>query len=313
MNKYKFWLDTETTGLKAEIHQILEYAIIVEDYKGNRVEELEVKINLRPFVNPEKGALETNKIDPYSKEWISAAVSEEMAAEKLARLCKKYTVGNSKPKIIAYNADFDISHIRMMFRRHGILFERCFNPTAFDPMKTAKAYINKKIINTRLITTAKRSYNSAKLEDVAAALNVSTDKPAHRALNDVETLILVTREIYKLATNKSLYEAEAEPERFVYGEVHNVVLDAPTGLNSSHVKVVKNFVDKTKVLVFDLADYERIGLAPSNMKLLDYSLIVDKLPSVEADSNKLDSVFSSNMDFIQAKIKEFSSQPSVAV
>lgn len=292
-----------------EMSQILEYAVIVEDNAGNFVETCEIKVLLRSFINPSKEALAINKIDPYSYEWKNSAISEERAAEKLANLCEKYTVEGVRPVIAAYNATFDCNHIKMMFSRHGILFEECFNSAVIDPMKTAKDLVSSKLIITKVLTKEAKgrkpsSYSSAKLEDVSVALGVNTGKDAHRALNDVETLILTTRAMYKLLFSRQMFEPSLNFNKFSFGKSATLIIESPSeGLKPRPVTVVKNDFDQKQITFVDLLDYEKIGLSPSNLKTVSYSLIFDEIELDAENFEKLEHIFDSNKSYYTDRVK----------
>ena len=310
MKHFRFWLDTETSGLKPEMSQILEYAVVVEDNTGSIVETLEVKLLLRPFINPSKEALECNNIDPYSAEWKASAISEYSAAEKLADLCEKYSVEGVRPVIVAYNAQFDVGHLKMMFTRHGITFEACFNPAVIDPLKTAKDLVNSKAIITKILTKAAApgrkaaTYSSAKLEDVAAALGVEKVKEAHRALADVETLLDATRRMFKLMFSKPMTESSINFNKLSHGKSANLIIESVNeGLKARPVKVLKNDFDQKQIIFVDLLDYQRIGLSPSNLKTVSYCLIFDEVALDQESQEKLESIFHDNQNYYVERIK----------
>jgi DNA polymerase III epsilon subunit-like protein len=304
VKKYRFWLDTETTGLKPELHQILEYAAIIEDEKGVEVERTEMKILLKPFVKPEPKALETNKIDPYSDSWIMESVKEEVAAKNLAELAMKYTVDGIKPSFTAYNALFDKSHVEVMLRRHQLKFEDLFNKNLVDPYSTAKRLVAEGLVKTVML---KRKNGvmapSVKLIDVAAALNLTGKEEAHRALADTETLRNVTRELYKIAVGKSLYDADPCPHTYEPGKIISIVSESQQfGLKIRPLKVLKNIPSEKKFVVFDLADYEKVGLFGSNIKTVDYENVLDQVETDPAKVAEVDDIYNGNLEYLQARI-----------
>jgi DNA polymerase III epsilon subunit-like protein len=310
MKHYRFWLDTETTGLRPEMSQILEYAVVVEDNLGEIVETLEVRLLLKPNINPSKEALEINKIDPYSSAWRSSAITEERAAEKLADLCEKYSFEGVRPVIVAYNAFFDCDHLRMMFARHGIIFESCFNSAVIDPLKTAKDLVAKKKLETKILTKAAAkgrkpvSYSSCKLEDVANALGVNTGKAAHRALNDVETMLAATRAMFKLMFDKEMFKTSLTMNKLSFGKAANLIIESSAdGLRQRPVVVIKNDFDQKQITFLDLLDYERIGLSPSNLRTISYSVIFDEVDLDKDDAEKLDHIFDSNKSYYTDRVK----------
>jgi hypothetical protein len=212
--------------------------------------------------------------------------------------------------IVAYNADFDVNHVKVMFSRHGIPFEACFNAVVIDPMKTAKNLVNSKTIITKILTKAAApgrkgaNYSSAKLEDVAEALGVEKVKDAHRALADVETLLEATRRMFKLMFSKSMFESSINFNRLSHGTSVNLIIESPSdGLKARPVKVLKNDFDQKQIVFIDLLDYQRIGLSPSNLKTVSYCLIFDEVELDQESQEKLESIFQENQNYYVDRVK----------
>lgn len=305
LKKHRFWLDTETTGLMALQNQLLEYAVIVEDEQGNELERCEAKIRLKPSVRPEPAALETNKIDPYSDDWISEAITEQEAAQNLFDLAKKYTSEGHKPILSAYNAPFDKGHIAAMLQRYQINFDDCFNKNMTDPYSTAKRLVDEGIIQTRTVRRKNgKEAKSVKLEHVAEALKLQSADAAHRALADTETLIRVTREMYRLVTNRSIYEAQSNPHTYEPTKIVSIISDSQSaGFKLRPLMVLLNKVEEKKFLALDLADYQKVGLFASNLKWIEYDQVFDEIETEEKIKNEIKDVYESNLDYYTDRTK----------
>lgn len=302
MAKNRIFLDVETSGLKALQNQVLEYAAIAVDANGFKLDSIEVRIRLKSFVRPEPGALAANKINPFSEDWKKNSIEEERAAELLADFCEKHSINGNRPTFTAYNAMFDKDHISMMFKRHGIDFDSHFDGVS-DPLKTAKRLVGEGKIVTRFISKGKGGYHSAKLEDVSEALGTKSEGPAHRAMSDTVTLMNTFFKLYALVTGKSYGETKANPELYEEGQILNIISDSSeSGLKLRHIKVIRNNKNDHKLVAFDLDDYERIGLCPSNVRTFNYETIIDQSEIEFLASTKLEEVFISNKSYIDSKL-----------
>ena len=276
---YRFFYDCETSGRQAQKSQVLEYAAVIEDNFGQQVETVEIKILLKPGHIAEPEALRINKIDPYSLEWINSAISEKEAAKKLFELSQKYKVNDVRPIFIAYKVDFDKGHAAEMFFRHSLNFYDSFNSSLVDPLKTAQFLIKKEKLKTKIIENAKgKLYNSAKLVDVADALQIKVEN-AHRALSDAQTLQSVTHKLYEIYTGKPFSSADANPSLYKKNQVIYVVSDsAKSGLKKRYLKIVENSPALGQLKAIDISDYADNGKSPSNLRTFNYATIIDELP-----------------------------------
>jgi DNA polymerase III epsilon subunit-like protein len=295
----KIWGDTETTALHALVAQILEYAMIAQSSTGVELDRADVKLLLKPSIKPDPKALEINKIDPYSDDWIMEAISEEKALKKLIELCQKHVVDGEKPMLCAYNARFDRDHLRVMFSRYKLNFDDYFHTELFDPMITVKRLVDKGIIKTKMkVRKDGREAASYKLEDVAEALGVQSDKAAHRAIIDTETLIRVSLEVYRLVTGRSLYQADPKPAKYESGAVLGLIMDSQSGIVVKPVKVLYNKPESGKLIVFDLSDHAKNNLCASNVQTIKYSQIWDQSLLEEKDRESIEDIYETDLDFI---------------
>jgi len=103
------FLDTETTGLDPQTHEIIEIAIITE-YRSGRVYEWHTKIKPAHIERAHPKALEVNG---YSEEaWADAPTFDQVAVEIGRRLSDVVVVGHNVP--------FDLDMVNVGLKRAGV-------------------------------------------------------------------------------------------------------------------------------------------------------------------------------------------------
>lgn len=102
--------DIETTGLNATNDRIIEIG-------AARVNNFEIVDTFQTFVNPERNIPEKiTKLTGIDDTMVKDAISQEEALRKFAEFC------GEAPVLIAHNAKFDCSFIRMGCTRHNVNF-----------------------------------------------------------------------------------------------------------------------------------------------------------------------------------------------
>jgi len=106
----RIFIDTETTGLNPELHEIIEIGIIVEDSKGNLIESIHLKIR------PERGNFDERaiKINGFSWENWADSKSFETHCNMLFEL-----LSDKNSVIIGHNPKFDYEFLEESFFRCG--------------------------------------------------------------------------------------------------------------------------------------------------------------------------------------------------
>lgn len=168
----RVFLDTETTGLDPDKHELIEFAAIKHHPSDDTVEVLEFKIRPENIKTASPVALEVNG---YTEEGWSDAISISDALPQI----KDFIYGCI---VIGHNVSFDLGFIRASFKRHGL--GRSLVRSA-DTLHMAREYLwNKGLPNF-------------KLESVCDYYGVS-NAGAHTALADVIRCKEVFDRMYKL-------------------------------------------------------------------------------------------------------------------
>lgn len=293
---FRFWVDTETTGLDHFHDQILELAGVVDDADGNEVDRFEFRIKLKHGVTPGPKAIVINQINPYSKEWVQNSLTEHEAAKRFAALAKKYTTKDGlKPFFTAYNADFDKDKCAVMLSCSGIKFSSLFNKSVFDPAKTAKQLTGSGKLVTVLNQYNKYSYS---LEEVAKALGEKYEGQAHRALTDVLVMKKVARKLFKMATGHEMHGLSASPKEYKVGSVVKIVTDSKSsGAKIRHVYILENNQDKEHIIGIDEDDIKiNHGFSDTAVRQFNYGTIIGEMNPNEDAAQSLISIAKQNKD-----------------
>jgi DNA polymerase-3 subunit alpha (Gram-positive type) len=169
-------LDIETTGLSFRTEKITEIGIM--KYKnGEVIDEFEC------FVNPEK---------PIPEEVVNIThITDEMVkdAETIDKVLPKVLDFIGDSILVAHNADFDIGFIKYNCELLGLRL----NNTYIDTLRLAKDLFP--------------DYKKYKLGIIAENLGITVEV-AHRALDDVDTLVKVFRIMLKMLKEKGVKTVE---------------------------------------------------------------------------------------------------------
>jgi len=184
------WLDSETTGLSVENGQMLSFAMVLTDLSLKEVDHIYFKIRLGEGITPTKEALATNKLDPYSLEWYSESITEEVLCSEVLKFTNKINPSH----FLAYNSKFDEGFVNDLFLRKKTE-SPLLNKKIVDPSKLAKDLTQKDIILTPKNKYGKRTF---RLEEMSKHLDSSIGE-AHNALADTRTIILTTKKMIEKA------------------------------------------------------------------------------------------------------------------
>lgn len=160
-------LDLETTGISHFTEKITEVGII-------KIKDGKIIDTFETFVNPEK---------PIPQEVVEIThITDDMVkdAETIDKIIPQIIEFIGDSVLVAHNADFDIGYLKYNFKKYG--YE--LNNTYIDTLRLSKA-----------VFPELKKY---KLGVIADSLNIKVDV-AHRALDDVKTLVAVFNKIIDVA------------------------------------------------------------------------------------------------------------------
>ena len=160
-------LDLETTGISHFTEKITEVGII-------KIKDGKIIDTFETFVNPEK---------PIPEEVVEIThITDDMVrdAETIDKIIPQIIEFIGDSVLVAHNADFDIGYLKYNFKKYG--YE--LNNTYIDTLRLSKAVFP--------------DLKKYKLGVIADSLNIKVDV-AHRALDDVKTLVAVFNKIIDIA------------------------------------------------------------------------------------------------------------------
>ena len=162
--------DLETTGISHITEKITEVGII-------KIKNGEIIDTFECFVNPEK---------PIPQKVVEVThITDDMVkdAETIDKVMPKVLEFMGDSVLVAHNADFDIGFMKYNCEQLGLKFEY----THIDTLRLAKAIFPE--------------FTKYKLGIIADKLGIKVDV-AHRALDDVKTLVAVFKEMIERAKDK---------------------------------------------------------------------------------------------------------------
>lgn len=171
-------LDTETTGLDSDIHEIIEIAAITYllDKEGNRyvLKKFESKINPQQLHTASEKALEVNGFT--LEKWKGAPNASEVMPD-IKEIIEQSDI------LIGQNLIFDLNFVNEVCHRNNI------DPPSFPP------YIDTKSIADRLV--AANWIQRSGMDYLVEHYDVKVEGRAHTALVDCERTMLVFDELLR--------------------------------------------------------------------------------------------------------------------
>ncbi len=163
-------LDLETTGISYLTEKITEVGII-------KIKNGEIIDTFETFVNPEKPIPEkVQEITHITDDMVKDADTIDKVLPKMIEF-----IGDSV--VVTHNTDFDVSYLKYNYEKYGYKFEN----TYLDTLRLAKAMFP--------------DYKKYKLGIIADNLGITVEV-AHRALDDVKTLVQVFNKMVEIAKDK---------------------------------------------------------------------------------------------------------------
>lgn len=293
---YRIVYDLETTGFSRAGDQILEVAMAVLSPEDQVVETLEIKVVLKDGVIPSAGALMVNKINPYSKEWNSEALTEEALVEKISELAARYTVDGIPPILTAFNGEsFDKHFLLAAFHRVGRLLFSVFNRNTFDPLKTARYLLKIGALKTRTeIGRDGQPRMIATQEAVAEALGIEYEGDAHRALTDVLVLVQIVIKFGQIIAR--LHEAGriASPLEMSAGAMYYMKIKKKTGaiVYEENLLVFNDVANESLYVIPGSAEFPDPKTLPQLVRVIPYEELQEE-EMLKGDKDTLSTYYKS--------------------
>ncbi len=204
------FFDTETTGLDAESKDELGQQIQVIELAAKRLEldknqNVIVTSEMDDFIKLPEGNVIPPTIIKFN-EIHGTGINDNFLKENgmsETDACKKFeTLAKGNVIFVAYNAQFDLCMVREMLNRSGsdkMLIDR---NDVLDPLtifKAIKTYlVDEEVCKTKYPNIDSSKLNGHKLETALLYFNVADKfKNSHRAIDDCEALIEITKQLYK--------------------------------------------------------------------------------------------------------------------
>jgi DNA polymerase-3 subunit epsilon len=187
----KFFVDTETTGLYANKHAIIQIAYLI-DIDGEIKEEGNLFIKPFPDQDIDPKALKINgRTIEELNNFMEPQQAHKILLSALGKYCDRYNK-TDKFTPVGYNVKFDLDFIYQFFRNNGDrYYGSWFNWCAADPMH---------FVYYTLSTGRFPQLPNYKLETICQYFGIEIN--AHDARSDIKA----TRELYYLLENKYLID-----------------------------------------------------------------------------------------------------------
>lgn len=172
------FLDTETTGLDPDVHEMINLAAVrVSPDFAREIKKVDRLIHPQMLERAEMRALEVNRFDPL--EWQRDGVHARVALVEFADLMGT----EEEVTVVGHNPHFDWDFIRAAYRRAGLAMPRA-----------------KYLIDTASIAwplAMRRMIDKLSLETLCAKYGV-TNVGSHRAMADVRRTMSVYKRLLGL-------------------------------------------------------------------------------------------------------------------
>ena len=129
-------LDTETTGLKPDYHEVIQVAALICDGDLKEIDRLSFKIQPQYLERASQKALEITGFHPRT--WRPRFYNRKKAMECLNKFLDKYAEEECKIVMGGQNTQFDYNFLKNEYERVGVVFP--FSPVLLDLMDVAKVW-----------------------------------------------------------------------------------------------------------------------------------------------------------------------------
>ncbi len=180
------FLDTETNGLNARIHRILDLAYKIVDLSSGKLIEEYQTILAQPVDIWEKSDSESLRINGFTWEEICRGKSPESAAEQVIEIFTRHKIKRKDAVFICQNPSFDRA-----------FFAQLIAPETQEILKWPYHWLDLASMYWALaIDRAKQNRRSLpwvtgfSKDQIASHYHLPAERKPHRAMNGVEHLLL---------------------------------------------------------------------------------------------------------------------------
>jgi len=173
-----FIIDTETTGLNIEIHEIHEISIL--DTRDSRQLNIDVKVENITSISPEILVMTDKRDFRSGLEKIDAIL-----------MCNNFIKDSDSKIMLAHNASFDRKRLEKMWKRNYFEFPA---DKWIDTIPIIKEYVSKNKIEM-VGKTKKTCKPSFRLESCIDTFNIEKPGALHSAKTDVKCLYGILKKI----------------------------------------------------------------------------------------------------------------------
>ena len=180
------FLDTETNGLNAQIHRILEIAYKIVDLSTGELKDEFQTIVAQPIELWEKSDPSSLKVNGFTWNEVSRGTSSKHVAEKIIDSFAKWNIRRKKAVFICQNPSFD-----------RVFFSQLIDPDTQELLSLPYHWLDLASMHWALtMEKAKRGSGPFPWETglskdmIASHYRLSGEEKPHRAMNGVSHLLL---------------------------------------------------------------------------------------------------------------------------
>lgn len=180
------FLDSETNGLNASKHQIIEIAFKIIDLKTGEVKEQFQSPITITFKEWEKGDPTSLQVNGFSWTEISQAPQRKVVTEEILNIFKRCDIKRGEAVFICQNPSFD-----------RVFFSQLIDPDTQEQLLWPYHWLD--LASMYWVTAFLSAKNGqgkfpwetgCSKDKIATALNLPKEKKPHRAMNGVDHLLL---------------------------------------------------------------------------------------------------------------------------
>lgn len=182
------YFDTETTGVDPRVHEITQFAAIVE-IDGHVVEEVNWRCQPTRWDAINASAIQTTGVSiDQLKTFQPASEMFHQIKVLLSKYIAKYTRMPDKFYPAGHNVQFDLDFLNAFFKQHGDLDDQEWGITSYQNWRA----LDSRVMANFLLAAGHISTYDVKLETLCSEFGIKID--AHDALSDIRA----TRELVQV-------------------------------------------------------------------------------------------------------------------